>query len=238
MEISSPSPGLRERKKQKTRDTIVKVALELFAERGYEQTTIAEIADAAEVSPRTIFAYFPSKEDILFCDLPEVEERLAQALAQRPEGVTALDALREFILESPGFGPNELIRKRIIASNETLLRNERARQAPFEQLMVEAIAKDLNAGADDIRPRIAAAAVIAAFRAVRERGPIKPHASTSPEHAMAILDDVIGFLRAGLEALRHDSPTSAASDTGDVGAIETLSTVGPGSGQLPVSERR
>src|SRR6266496_294907 len=93
----SPSPGLRERKKQRTRDTISKVALELFAKRGYEQTTIAEIADAAEVSPRTIFAYFPSKEDILFCDLPEMEERLAQALRERPEGATALDALRDFI---------------------------------------------------------------------------------------------------------------------------------------------
>src|SRR5882762_9619482 len=100
MEISALSPGLRERKKQKTRDTIARVALELFAERGYEQTTIADIAEAAEVSPRTIFAYFPSKEDILFCDLPEVYARLAQALEQRPEGVTAVDTLRDFILES------------------------------------------------------------------------------------------------------------------------------------------
>src|SRR3981081_3010676 len=100
MEMSSPSPGLRERKKQKTRDTIIKVALDLFAGRGYEQTTIAEIADAAEVSPRTIFAYFPSKEDILFCDMPEALERFARALRERPEGVTALDVVREFLLLS------------------------------------------------------------------------------------------------------------------------------------------
>jgi AcrR family transcriptional regulator len=204
MEVSALSPGLRERKKQKTRDTIIKVALELFAERGYEQTTIAEIADAAEVSPRTIFAYFPCKEDILFCDLPEIQARLAQALEQRPEGVTAVDTLRDFVLESPVIGPNELIRKRIVASEETLRRNERARQAPFEQMMLEAIAKDLNTGADDIRPRIAAAAVIAAFSAVRERDPCTPLEPVSPEYAMAILDDVIGFLSAGLEALRHD----------------------------------
>ena len=97
MEAFSPSPGLRERKKQKTRDTIITVALERFAEQGYEHTTIAEIADAAEVSPRTIFAYFPSKEDIVFYDQLQVQENLARALRERPEGATALDALREFI---------------------------------------------------------------------------------------------------------------------------------------------
>ncbi|HEV7585313.1 MAG TPA: helix-turn-helix domain-containing protein, partial [Solirubrobacteraceae bacterium] len=90
-------PGLRERKKRKTRDTIIKVALELFVERGYEDTTIAEIADAAEISPRTIFAYFPSKEDIVFYDMPEMLERLAQVFRDRPAGATALDALRDFI---------------------------------------------------------------------------------------------------------------------------------------------
>jgi AcrR family transcriptional regulator len=204
MEISSPSPGLRERKKQKTRDTIIKVALDLFAERGYEQTTIAEIADAAEVSPRTIFAYFPSKEDILFCDLPEAQERLAQALRERPEGATALDALRDFIAGSLSPDPNQVLRKRILASDETLRRNERARFAPFEQLMVEAIAEDLHAGPDDIRPQIVAAALTATFSAVHDRDPADPPESFSPEHAMAVIDDVMGFLRGGLEALRHD----------------------------------
>jgi AcrR family transcriptional regulator len=201
----SPSPGLRERKKQKTRDTISKVALELFSERGYEQTTIAEIADAAEVSPRTIFAYFQSKEDILFCDLPDVQERLAQALGERPEGVTALDALRDFIvgsLMSPE--PGQVLRKRVLARNETLMRAERARFAPFEELIVRAIADDLNAGPDDIRPQIVAAALVAAFSSIQDRDPSVPPEDFSPEKAMAVIDDVLSFLRGGLEALRRD----------------------------------
>jgi AcrR family transcriptional regulator len=200
MEISSASPGLRERKKQKTRDTIIKVALELFDERGYEHTTIAEIADAAEVSPRTIFAYFPSKEDILFCNLPEVQDRLARALRERPEGVTTLDVLREFILGSLTPDPDEELRRRIVANEETLVRNKRARFAPIEQLVIEAIAEDLHATPDDIRPRIVAAALIAAFTAVLDRDPAGPPESFSPEHAMAVLDDVLGFLRGGLDA--------------------------------------
>jgi len=203
MEISSPSPGLRERKKQKTRDTIIKVALDLFAEHGYEQTTIAEIADAAEVSPRTIFAYFPTKEDIVFCQLPETRERLAQALRERPDGATALDALRDFIAGSLDSDPNAVLRKRILASDETLRRGERARSGPFEQLMVEAIAEDLHADPDDIRPQIVAAAAAAAFTTVRERDPAALPESDSLEQTMAAIDDVMDFLRGGLDALRQ-----------------------------------
>ena len=75
--------GLRERKKQRTRETIVTVALELFAERGYQQTTVAEIAEAAEVSKGTVFAYFPSKEDIVFADTAPVCEDLLRQLRDR-----------------------------------------------------------------------------------------------------------------------------------------------------------
>jgi AcrR family transcriptional regulator len=196
-------PGLRERKKQKTRETIIDTAFELFAERGYEQTTIAEIADAAVVSPRTVFAYFPSKEEILFSDVPEVHERFRRALEERAHGVTALDALRDIIAESLDLGPAELRRKRIVAQDEALKRSERARRAPFEQMMVDAIAKDLGAGPDDIHPQIVAAALIAALSAIRERDLTEPSASFSSEQAMAVVDDVIGFVRGGLEALRH-----------------------------------
>ncbi len=207
MEAGSPTdvrPGLRERKKQKTRETIINVALELFAHKGYEQTTIAEIADAAEVAPRTIFAYFPSKEDILFYDSAEVQERLAHALRERPEGTTALDALREFIFASLTPDSTKALRKRIVASDDALQRNERARYAPLEQLMAEAIAEDLHAGPTDIRPQIVAAAIFAAFNTLTDRDPAIPPQPFSLEHATAVIDDVISFLRGGLEALRHD----------------------------------
>jgi AcrR family transcriptional regulator len=192
--------GLRERKKQKTRETIISVALELFAEKGYEHTTIAEIAEAAEVSPRTIFAYFPSKEDILFCDMPEAYERLARALRERPDGVTTLDVVREFLVSSLSPNRTQLLRKRILMSEEALRVNQRARFAPFEQLLVEAIAQDLDADPDDIRPRIVAVAFGAAVHAVHD--PAAPPEAFSPEHAMALIDDVLEFVRGGLDALR------------------------------------
>jgi AcrR family transcriptional regulator len=203
METGQPTevrPGLRERKKQKTRETIVNVALELFCEQGYEQTTIAEIADAADVSPRTIFAYFPSKEDILFCDVPQIYERWTRVLERRGEDVTALDALRDIIAGSLDLGPVELLRKRIVACDETLKRSQRARMAPFEQMMVDAIAKDLGAGPGDIRPHIVAAALVAALSAIRDRDLTE---SFSSEQAKAALDDVIEFVRGGLEALKR-----------------------------------
>jgi AcrR family transcriptional regulator len=203
MEAFSPSPGLRERKKQKTRDTIIKVAMGLFAEQGYEHTTIAEIADAAEVSRRTVFVYFPSKEDILFYDVPELHERLARALRERPEGATALDALREFIVGSITDDDAHAVRKCIVGGDEELQRRERARLAPLEELMVEAIAEDLHAGPDDIRPQIVAASIFAAFFALQDSDHAVPPKPFSLEHATAVIDEVISFLRGGLEALRQ-----------------------------------
>src|SRR5882757_147495 len=98
----STEPGLRQRKKQRTRETIARAARELFAERGYHATTLPDIAEAADVSTRTIFAYFPSKEDILFAEFPLMKEALAEALAERPEGEEALETVRTFILDTVG----------------------------------------------------------------------------------------------------------------------------------------
>jgi AcrR family transcriptional regulator len=208
MELSEASlvkPGLRERKKLQTRDRIASVALALFAERGYDHTTLAEIAEAADVSPRTIFAYFQSKEDILFCDEPEMIERLERTLRERPEGTTTVDALRVFIASFDESDEQAVLRKRIISASEGLQLSERARSAPMEELVTESIARDLgDVGPDDMRPRLIAASVTAAFGAVRERlldgkanEPI-PH-----EEALEILDQVLEFLRGGLEALQR-----------------------------------
>src|SRR5215203_3521882 len=89
--------GLRARKKQRTREQIVEAAMRLFAERGYHATTIADIATAADVAPRTFFAYFPSKEAVVFHNLDRDLESLASALRDRLPGETAFDALRRWI---------------------------------------------------------------------------------------------------------------------------------------------
>src|SRR6266480_914188 len=114
--------GLRERKKQRTRETIARAARELFAERGYHDTTLPEIAEAADVSTRTIFSYFPSKEDILFSDFPLMRRTLARALADRPEGEDTLETVRKFILASRKFETSELDQQLhfCITNDETL----------------------------------------------------------------------------------------------------------------------
>src|SRR3712207_3821644 len=92
--------GLRERKKQRTREAIVGAAMRLFAERGYDATTITDIAAAADIAPRTFFAYFPSKEAVVFHDFDEVYEGFAERLRSRPLGETAFDALRAWVSDS------------------------------------------------------------------------------------------------------------------------------------------
>lgn len=86
------SIGLRERKKLKTRAAIQKEAMRLFLEKGYEATTIEEIADAAEISPSTFFNYFPSKEEVVFAD--ELDPLLVNAINAQPDGINPIAALR------------------------------------------------------------------------------------------------------------------------------------------------
>lgn len=87
-----PRPGLRERKKAKTRALIQEVALRLFAEQGYEQTSIEQIADVADVSVSTIFRYFPTKPDLVIYD--DLDERLMDVMRAQPADLGAVEALR------------------------------------------------------------------------------------------------------------------------------------------------
>ena len=197
--------GLRERKKQQTRETIAEVALRLFAERGYDQTTLAEIAQAADVSPRTIFAYYENKEDILFCHEGAFLGQLKERLAQRSAGTTTVDAIREFIASIPPPDEQAMLRKQIINNNPALQIKIRAHLGQLEPLLTESIAKDLGTGPGDIRPPLLAASITAAFSTVRDRllaaeagGPI------SHEEAMRTIDQVLDFMRGGLEALQRD----------------------------------
>jgi AcrR family transcriptional regulator len=200
---SSPTKlGLRERKKQQTRETIARVALRLFAERGYEQTTLADIAEAANVSPRTIFAYYDGKEDILFCRETSSLEQLSEALEQRPPGTTTVDAIRAFLASLPVPDEESLLRNKIIMSSPSAQTKARAVHAELETPLTRSIARDLGAGPDDLRARLAAASVLAAFEATLERLQANPDQPVTKENAMQALDQVLEFLRGGLEALQ------------------------------------
>src|SRR3954465_13937246 len=93
----SGAEGLRERKKQRTRQTIARVALDLFAENGFHRTTIKQVAEAADVAPRTVSGYFPSKEELVFPDQHLVFGELERRLTQRGPEETTAAALRAWI---------------------------------------------------------------------------------------------------------------------------------------------
>src|SRR4051794_28334527 len=90
-------PGLRERKKAKTRAAIQQHALRLFGDRGYQATTVEQIADAADVSPSTFFRYFPTKEDVVLHD--ELDPKLIAALRGQPPEIGSIEAIRRSMRE-------------------------------------------------------------------------------------------------------------------------------------------
>jgi AcrR family transcriptional regulator len=204
LETSAANLGLRERKKQQTRDSIARAALRLFAERGYDETTLADIANAANVAPRTIFAYFESKEDILLCEENGFLSQLKRRLDERPAGTTTVDAIREFLTSLEHPSEEAKLRKQVIAANPDLQMKMRGRHAQLEPMLAESIAKDLGAEPDDIRPLLIAASMAAAFKSVSDRIFAAESAGEplAPEQAVAILDQVLEFLRGGLEALQ------------------------------------
>src|SRR5262245_64989587 len=90
---SSPAPGLRERKKIKTRQAIRRAAFRLIEENGYAATTVEQIADAAEVSPSTFFRYFPAKEAVLLAD--DLDPEILDALTEQPPELSPSQAVRQ-----------------------------------------------------------------------------------------------------------------------------------------------
>lgn len=98
MPEATPLPGRRERKKAQTRRLISDAATRLFTERGFDGVTVKEIADAADVSPTTVFAYFPTKESLVFDEGPDQEEHLVAAVRNRPPGQDVLDAIEAHLL--------------------------------------------------------------------------------------------------------------------------------------------
>jgi len=94
------STGLRERKKARTRRLIADSAARLFAEHGYENVAVSDVARDAEVAEQTVYNYFPTKERLVTDRDEQIQERLTELIRSRPPGVTPAAAIREFVLKS------------------------------------------------------------------------------------------------------------------------------------------
>jgi AcrR family transcriptional regulator len=166
--------GLRERKKQKTRQLIAETARQLFAERGFEQVTVTEIAREAEVSPATVFNYFPTKEDLFYSRLEAFEEELLTAVRERAPGQSVIDAFGGFLLGQGGVltmdapGADEQLRTitRIITDSPALLARERQVFDRYSQALAALLAEETGAEADDAVPHVVANALLGLHRAL------------------------------------------------------------------------
>ncbi|MFE3326938.1 TetR family transcriptional regulator [Streptomyces sp. NPDC059176] len=167
--------GLRELKKRRTRDALVRAALELFTTQGYDDTTVDEIADSVEVSQRTFFRYFANKEEAAFAVQDVVESHFVAALRERPpeEGpFTAMRAAVRSAWDSIGEAieavvPLELHMRtlRMIESTPALLAVHLRRSAELDEEVARLIAEREDLDVDmDPRPRVAVAAFAGVMR--------------------------------------------------------------------------
>jgi AcrR family transcriptional regulator len=172
----TPELGLRERKKQRTRAHIADTARRLFADRGFDHVTVAEIAREAEVAPATVFNYFPTKEDLFYSRLEAFEDELLAAIRGRPAGQSVLAAFAGFLLgqggvlamETPGGddAATEQIRTvtRVITESPALLARERQVFDHYARTLATLIAEDT--GADSVVSHVVANALLGLHRAL------------------------------------------------------------------------
>jgi AcrR family transcriptional regulator len=165
---AGPHPGRRERKKAEVRQRISDAATALFLDRGFDQVSVSEIAEAADVARPTVFAHFPRKEDLFFDRYPQVAGQLAWAIRERPAGMSAVSALRDTITaavqsaQAPyGLQADMIPWWRTVAASRAL--QARARELA-DQLSAE-LAQAM-AAASTAEPELAAALAVAAWRTV------------------------------------------------------------------------
>jgi AcrR family transcriptional regulator len=166
--------GLRERKKQRTRQLIADTAWRLFADRGFDQVPVAEIAGAAEVSEATVFNYFPTKEDLVFHRMEAFEQELLGAIRERDEDESIVQAFGRFVLKPRGLlasddpGATEGMRAvaRVITGSPAVLAREREILESYTGRLAAQVAQERGMAADDVEPWVVANALIGVHRAL------------------------------------------------------------------------
>jgi len=187
--------GLRERKKARTRESLRAHALRLFEAQGYESTTLEQVAAAADVSPRTLYRYFPAKEDLLLAD--DYDPMLWRLIAARPQPESDLVAIRNALVEGLGYVDAEAERAvaertRIALRVPSLEARMWAEQMRTAQDVAVALAGRAGVAGPTLRHQVAAAAAVAALvlgiRAWLEAGAGDPLATWVERSLDALLD--------------------------------------------------
>jgi AcrR family transcriptional regulator len=207
MTVTSIEPaGLRERKKQRTRDALVDAAFELFRRKGFDATTVDEIAESVELSPRTFFRYFESKEDVALALLNQQYAAVYEAFAARPTDEPVLTALRHAVVQmmracetgTSGFDAARFncSQQMVEASPAVHARSLEVCAGRVHEL-ARHVAARMGVDADsDPRPRLVAAVVTtgvqAAVLAWREVAPDTPM-SVLADRALALVEEGLNY---------------------------------------------
>src|SRR5256885_5328182 len=197
--------SLRDAKKLRTRQEIADQAMKLFAQRGFDGVTVAEVATAAEVSEKTVYNYFPTKEDLFFDEVPAREAALVSTITGRRQGESILEALRGLQaaecprLCSPGFA----IFARIIEESTALQAKELEVMARFVQVLTETLQAEL--AIDERDARIAAGLLVSIhrqlFRAARKQALAGKQGPAAVRRLRADLERAYQLLEHGLGGL-------------------------------------
>ncbi|MGW4897956.1 TetR family transcriptional regulator [Kitasatospora sp. NPDC004240] len=201
----APALGLRERKKQRTRDALVEAAHRLFLNQGFAGTTVDEIAAAVDVSQRTFFRYFANKDEVALAVMADAEDYFIERLRLRPAGENPLTALRAAIVESwrelgsadhagPGSVTSALELMELIESTPTLLAAHLRRITEQERIVAGVIAEREGLDpAEDLRPTVIAAVFGAVLRSA--------HLSWTPDREATGPEGMIALIGRHFDAL-------------------------------------
>lgn len=169
--------SLRQRKRRQTRGVIAHAAMRLFADRGFDQVSVADIASAAGVAEKTVYNYFPVKAEIFFDEADDILAELLAAVQYRAAGQSALDAVATFLAGrgewAAGRRPDQPTSRfrQLIAESAALQAQRRLMFARYETALAGMLAKETGVPAGSVQPFIAAVALIGALRAAFESHP-------------------------------------------------------------------
>ncbi|MFC9338586.1 TetR/AcrR family transcriptional regulator [Streptomyces sp. NPDC057020] len=205
------APGLRERKKARTRQALSDAAVALFLERGFDAVSVAEVAAAAEVSKPTLFRYFPAKEDLVLHRFADHQDESARVVAAgRRAGTAPLDALSAHLLDGlarrdPVTGlcdhPSVLAYLRLLYGTPALVGRLHAYRVRSEEALAEALAAGTEG--DPLLARLAAGQIVTVLRVLAEENTARIAAG---ETAGEVAADAVAAAGVAFRALREGLP--------------------------------